>query len=46
MIYITIIFIVSIIGINIRDIIANALLNDNPVLNDKMHILLTSKLYL
>ena len=46
MIYITIIFIVSIIGINIRDIIANALIKLNPVLNDKIHILLISKLYL
>ena len=44
MIYITII--VSIIGINIIDIIANALIKLNPVLNDKIHILLISKLYL
>ena len=26
--------------------IANALMNDNPVLNDKIHILIISKLYL
>ena len=30
----------------ISDIIANTLMNDKPVLNDKIHILLTSKLYL
>ena len=28
-----------------RDIIANALINDNPVLNDKIHILLISNKY-
>ena len=46
MIYIRIVFIVSIIGINIKDIIANALVNDNPVLNDNIHILLISNEYL
>ena len=37
---------VSIIGINIKDIIANALMNNNPVLNDNIHILLISNEYL
>ena len=46
MIYIAIIFIVSIIGINIKDIIAKILIKDNPVDNDNIHILLISKLYL
>ena len=46
MINITIIFFVLIIGINIKDIIAKTLINDNPVDNDKIHILLISKLYL
>ena len=46
MIYITIIFTVSIIGINIKEIIAKALINDNPVLKLNIHILLISNEYL
>ena len=47
MIYITeLFFIVSIIRINIKEIIAKTLINDNPVLNDKIHILLISNEYL
>ena len=39
-------FIVSITGIDIKEIIAKALINDNPVLNDNIHILIISKNYL
>ena len=33
-------------GINIKEMIAKTLINDNPVDNHKIHILLISKLYL
>ena len=33
-------------GINIKEIIAKTLINDNPVDNDKIHILLISNEYL
>ena len=33
-------------GINIKEMIAKILINDNPVLKDKMHILLISNEYL
>ena len=46
MINITIVFIVSIIGINIKERITNILINDKPVLKDNRYILLISKLYL